>query len=111
MPIILRLKPLVIANALSRALVKIAYGIVEEGSRQEEPSTLLEGTRALGIYDAKAATSTGTAYDCIASSPEKIGRVFLWDMFNPWGWWMELNSTHPLTGKRVRALSTYMPNN
>ena len=93
-------------NALSRALVKIAYGIVEEGSREEEPSRLLEGTRALGIYDAKAATSTGTAYR-IASSPEKIGRVFLWDMFNPWGWWMELNSTHPLTGKRVRALSTY----
>jgi hypothetical protein len=28
-------------------------------------------------------------------------------MFNPWAWWMELNSTHPLTGKRVRALSTY----
>ncbi|MEM9275901.1 MAG: zinc metalloprotease HtpX [Cyanobacteria bacterium P01_F01_bin.143] len=93
-------------NALSRALVKIAYGIVEEGSRQEEPSRLLEGTRALGIYDAKAATSTGTAYR-IASSPDKIGRVFLWDMFNPWGWWMELRSTHPLTGKRVRALSTY----
>ena len=93
-------------NALSRALVKIAYGIVEEGSRQEEPSRLLEGTRALGIYDAKAAASTGTAYR-IASSTEKIGRVFLWDMFNPWGWWMELNSTHPLTGKRVRALSTY----
>ena len=93
-------------NALSRALVKIAYGILEEGQRATEPSHLLEGTRALGIYDAKAATSTSTAYR-IASSPEKIGRVFLWDMFNPWGWWMELNSTHPLTGKRVRALSTY----
>ncbi len=93
-------------NALSRALVKIAYGILEEGQRATEPSRLLEGTRALGIYDAKAATSTGTAYR-IASEPEKIGRVFLWDMFNPWAWWMELNSTHPLTGKRVRALSTY----
>ena len=93
-------------NALSRALVKIAYGILEEGQRATEPSRLLEGTRALGIYDAKAATSTGTAYR-ISSDPEKIGRVFLWDMFNPWGWWMELNSTHPLTGKRVRALSTY----
>ncbi|MGL5059637.1 MAG: zinc metalloprotease HtpX [Microcoleus sp.] len=93
-------------NALSRALVKIAYGILEEGQRATEPSRLLEGTRALGIYDAKAATSTGTAYR-IASEPEKIGRVFLWDMFNPWGWWMELNSTHPLTGKRVRALSNY----
>ena len=93
-------------NGLSRALVKIAYGIVEEGSRAKEPSRLVEGTRALGIYDAKAAATTGNAYR-IASQPEKIGRVFLWDMFNPWGWWMELNSTHPLTGKRVRALSTY----
>ena len=93
-------------NALSRALVKIAYGIVEETSNAKEPSRLLEGTRALGIYDAKAAPSTGTAYR-VAASPEKVGKVFLWDMFNPWGWWMELNSTHPLTGKRVRALSTY----
>lgn len=93
-------------NGLSRALVKIAYGVVEEGKRNKEPSRLLEGTRALGIYDAKAATSTGTAYR-IASEPAKIGRVFLWDLFNPWAWWMELNSTHPLTGKRIRALSTY----
>lgn len=93
-------------NGLSRALVKIAYGIIEEGSRTKEPSRLIEGTRALGIYDPKAAATSGTAYR-IASEPEKIGRVFLWDMFNPWGWWMELNSTHPLTGKRVRALSTY----
>jgi Zn-dependent protease with chaperone function len=93
-------------NGLSRALVKIAYGILEEGSRSKEPSHLIEGTRALGIYDPKAAASTGTAYR-IASDTTKIGRVFLWDMFNPWGWWMELNSTHPLTGKRVRALSTY----
>ncbi|MGB3513187.1 MAG: zinc metalloprotease HtpX [Microcoleaceae cyanobacterium] len=93
-------------NALSRALVKIAYGIVQEGQKAKEPSRLLEGTRALGIYDAKAATSSGTAYR-ISSDTSKIGKVFLWDMFNPWGWWMELNSTHPLTGKRVRALSTY----
>ncbi|NJM64741.1 MAG: M48 family metalloprotease [Acaryochloris sp. RU_4_1] len=93
-------------NALSRALVKIAYGIVEEGQRSPEPSRLLEGTRALGIYDAKAATSSGTAYR-IASDPSKIGRVFLWDLFNPWAFWMELQSTHPLTGKRVRALSRY----
>jgi Zn-dependent protease with chaperone function len=93
-------------NGLSRALVKIAYGIVEEGSRSQEPSRLIEGTRALGIYDPKAAVSTGMAYR-IAADTQKVGRVFLWDMFNPWAWWMELNSTHPLTGKRVRVLSTY----
>jgi Zn-dependent protease with chaperone function len=93
-------------NALSRALVKIAYGLVEEAQKAKEPSRLVEGTRALGIYDHKAAVSTGTAYRISADSSQ-IGRVFLWDLFNPWGWWMELNSTHPLTGKRVRALSTY----
>ncbi len=99
-------------NALSRALVKIAFGIVQEGERQQDEETrqrsarLLEGTRALGIYDAKAAVMAGTAYR-VASDPAQVGRVFLWDLFNPWAWWMELNSTHPLTGKRVRALGTY----
>jgi len=93
-------------NGLSRSLVKIAYGIVEEGQKAEEPSRLIEGTRALGIYDPKAAASTGTAYS-VAVKPKQIGQVMLWDMFNPWGWWMELNSTHPLTGKRIRALTTY----
>ncbi|HEY9617591.1 MAG TPA: zinc metalloprotease HtpX, partial [Microcoleaceae cyanobacterium] len=93
-------------NGLSRSLVKIAYGILEEGKRSTEPSKVLQGTRALGIADPKSATLTGTAYR-VASEPQKMGRVFLWDMFNPWAWWMELSSTHPLTGKRVRALSTY----
>lgn len=93
-------------NGLSRALVKIAYGILEQKQNSERTSTLLEGTRSLGIYDANAAVSAGTAYR-VAAEPSKVGRVFLWDLFNPWGWWMELNSTHPLTGKRVRALSTY----
>ena len=93
-------------NALSRALVKIAYGLVEETKKQTEPSRLMEGTRALGICDYKAATTTGTAYS-ISGGSEGLGRVFLWDMFNPWAWWLELSSTHPLTGKRIRALSNY----
>lgn len=93
-------------NALSRALVKIAYGLVEEGRREPEPSRLMEGTRSLGIYDHKAAVTTGTAYR-VSASPERLGQVFLWEMFNPWGWWMELQSTHPLTGKRIRALTNY----
>jgi Zn-dependent protease with chaperone function len=93
-------------NALARSLVKIANGIVQEKQQEAKPSRLLEGTRALGIYDHKAAASTGITYQ-VASTTESIGRVFLWDMFNPWGWWMELSSTHPLTGKRIRALNTY----
>jgi Zn-dependent protease with chaperone function len=93
-------------NALSRALVKIAYGILTEAERNPEPSRLIQGTRALGICDPRSAPLTGTAYR-VAAEPLKVGRVFLWDMFNPWAFWMELGSTHPLTGKRVRALSNY----
>ena len=93
-------------NGLSRALVKIAYGILEEGQRSTQPSKVLQGTRALGISDPRSANFAGTAYR-IASEPQKIGKVFLWDMFNPWAWWMELSSTHPLTGKRIRALTNY----
>ena len=93
-------------NGLSRALVKIAYGILEVGERDRQASPLLQSTRAIGIADSKVAGFTGTAYR-VASEPMLVGRAFLWDLFNPWAWWMELNSTHPLTGKRVRALSTY----
>jgi Zn-dependent protease with chaperone function len=93
-------------NGLSRALVKIAYGVLEVGERDPQPSKLLQSTRTMGIADSKVAGFTGTAYR-VASDPMRVGRVFLWDLFNPWAWWMELNSTHPLTGKRVRALSTY----
>ncbi|MDV2998407.1 MAG: Protease HtpX [Chroococcopsis gigantea SAG 12.99] len=93
-------------NGLARALVKIAYGLVEEGQKENQPSYLLESTRALGIYDPKNALTTGFTYS-VAKVPHHVGRVFLWDLFNPWAWWSELNSTHPLTGKRVRALTTY----
>ena len=97
-------------NGLSRALVKISYGIVEEGKRCEEqnqpPSKVLQGMRALGIADSKNAGAAGTAYR-VAADSNSVGLVFLWDLFNPWAKWMELNSTHPLTGKRVRALGNY----
>ncbi len=93
-------------NGLSRALVKIAYGITEELSNNSEPSKVLEGTRALGICDAKGAATTGTIYRSSAEV-QRLGKVFVWDLFNPWAKLTELNSTHPLTGKRIQALSTY----
>src|SRR5688500_15944045 len=27
-----------------------------------------------------------------------------WDLWNPWAWWFELNSTHPLVAKRLQYL-------
>ncbi|MFM7711757.1 MAG: peptidase M48, partial [Microcystis sp.] len=31
----------------------------------------------------------------------------LWDIYNPWAKWLELQSNHPLTGKRIGALANY----
>ncbi|MDJ0731314.1 MAG: zinc metalloprotease HtpX [Crocosphaera sp.] len=93
-------------NGLSRALIKIAYGITEELTTNSAPSQLLEGTRALGICDGKGAAATGTIYRS-NSDVQRLGKVFVWDLFNPWAKLAEFNSTHPLTGKRIQALSTY----
>lgn len=93
-------------NGLSRALIKIAYGITEESKKNTQPSQLLEGTRALGICDKKMAASAGTIYRS-SSDIQRLGKVFVWDLFNPWAKLSEFSSTHPLTGKRIQALSTY----
>jgi Zn-dependent protease with chaperone function len=147
-------------DALSMALVKIAYGITQQAPTVAS-TKFLGATRAMGVADFKAATGIGTAYSAIAknqappqapyaqpgypqqgypqqSYPQQgaqtaaapagfgpqigygvpramnvdltlpvlrqIERVFLFDLFNPWATVLEIGSTHPLTGKRIRAL-------
>ncbi|MDX2271992.1 MAG: M48 family metalloprotease [Cyanobacteriota bacterium] len=97
-------------NALARALVKIAHGLLQEGKKRQLPSYLVDGSRLMGIYDPKTAIATGLAYQSIKSeqgSHQPLSAVFGWDLFNPWARWMEANSSHPLPGKRIRALATY----
>lgn len=94
------------ADALSRALVKVAYGIIakpEEKGRSE----LMGGTRTLGIMDFKAAEGLGLGYvtGMQLKSWEPVQRTFLFDLHNPWAFLCELKSSHPLTAKRIRRLS------
>ncbi len=112
-------------NALSMALVKVAYGIARQPT-SDFSKKLLGGTRSMGIADPKGSQSTGMAYAAangaghqmaqslaghsvgdISVTPDSISRiekVFLFDLFNPWARVLELGSTHPLTGKRIKAL-------
>lgn len=117
--------------ALSLALVKIAYGITRE-TPTPLATKLLGGTRALGISDPKSAGAAGMAFRVMqsqaavagpavpyggAAAPaygmqvpatldavRRIEKVLLFDLYNPWATVLELGSTHPLTGKRIRAL-------
>jgi Zn-dependent protease with chaperone function len=118
-------------NALSMALVKIAYGIAQQPDTVQT-KRLLQSTRSMGIYDPKAAGAVGYAYQAVdaqgragavaadgagfhgaatasvtLAGVRRIEKVFLFDLFNPWAKVAELNSTHPLTGKRIRALQQY----
>ncbi len=98
-------------DALSIALVKIAYGIAAE-EEGEDTQRLLASTRSLGIYDYKAAGSIGSVFRLAMEKDksrvaDELSRVFLFDIFSPWGLLSEINSTHPLTGKRIRALCCY----
>ena len=90
-------------DALSSALVKIAYGIV----MSEDNPELSKATRNIGIMNVEASKDEGMIYHNVrtANDPDLLLKSFLFDLTNPWARLLELNSTHPLTGKRVRALS------
>ncbi len=103
-------------NALSSALVKIAFGMVKQngevarlakqGSKDEkkDASKAAQLGRALGLMGIMGA-SNANAIALGESSPEEAARVMRWDLVNPWARFYELSSTHPLTAMRLRALN------
>ncbi|MFX0065824.1 MAG: M48 family metalloprotease [Candidatus Hermodarchaeota archaeon] len=103
-------------GALSRALVKIAYGMVsvqaKESQTEEQEGALRVnafrmGIRAMGIFDTKAATSLalGAASRGMEYNSENVAAVASWDLSNPWASFIQLQSTHPLPARRMLALN------
>ncbi|MHA1331928.1 MAG: M48 family metalloprotease, partial [Candidatus Hodarchaeales archaeon] len=111
-------------GALSRALVKIAYGMVKsdaETSQRMRDNSLsptvrkqaakqnafATGMRSLGIFDVAGARSLAmSAYGRgMELNEETVAKAAQWDLSNPWGRFLELSSTHPLPAKRILALN------
>jgi len=92
-------------NLLSSALIKIAYGIASVPDTNKT-AHLLNATRAQGIFDFKAAKEVGLIYQNSGNKKELIERSLLFDIVNPWAWILQLKSTHPLVGKRIKRLCT-----
>ena len=102
-------------NRLSSALVKIACGLVRaRGEYQEQMlfktsdkkelrrTQRLEGALSvMGISNVQS----GAALALGGANPADAALVMQWDLVNPWARVYELNSTHPLTAFRVRALN------
>jgi Zn-dependent protease with chaperone function len=99
---------------LASALVKIAYGIVAVDDT-EATDQLLKSTRHMGLIDPRNARATGAlaggmgvAEDAVAVRSKPLAlppEAMLFDIYNPWARVVELSSTHPLTARRIFALS------
>jgi Zn-dependent protease with chaperone function/Zn-finger nucleic acid-binding protein len=94
-------------NALTNALVKIAYGLVAAKPEEAEAKATsgLRAISALGIFDPRAALNLAAA----SAKPAGVAQgdivgAMQWDLWNPWASFYELASTHPLPAKRIVAL-------
>jgi len=96
-------------NAMSRALTKMARGILRQTQLGQSPGRILESTRALGTCDYKTTTTVGIAFEVLyaGQTDKNAYKVFLWELANPWADLLEFRSTHSLLGRRIRSLTTY----
>ncbi|MFX0204126.1 MAG: M48 family metalloprotease [Candidatus Hodarchaeota archaeon] len=113
-------------GALSRALVKIAYGIIQAEAQRSEimadkdrysvaarrraarQAGFIQGVSPLGIFDIKTARSlsnSGFGRGITDLDEDTIIKAASWDLSNPWGSFLEKFSTHPLPAKRIRAMN------
>ncbi len=92
-------------EALSTALVKVAYGLASQSKGEVKNDTRMIAARSLGIFDPKAAQTlalAGAASGTITA--DTMANAMKWDLWNPWAGLYELSSSHPLPAKRMRAL-------
>ena len=95
-------------NVLASALVKIGFGLTSIKDSKEKHSVSNVG--ALGIFDSKASKSLIVSTNRNISDTTMIKNAMKWELWNPWAFFYELNSTHPLISKRLIAISKLCPN-
>ena len=90
-------------SSLANALVKVGYGLSTSESNKKHNASK---SNALGIFDSKTSKSlVVTSYKDGKVSKENIKETMKWEEWNIWAKVYELNSTHPLISKRLKAIS------
>lgn len=96
-------------NSLASALVKIGFGLnISNGT--DEKGKKIRSTKdvgALGIFDSKTSKALIVSTNNDMNNKESIKNSMKWEMWNPWAFLCELNSTHPLISKRLLNISAY----
>jgi heat shock protein HtpX len=92
-------------EALSTALVKVAYGLATTSKGEIRNDTRMMAARTMGIFDPQAAHALALAGAAVGTiTPQTMAGAMKWDLWNPWAMLYELSSSHPLPAKRIRAL-------
>lgn len=102
-------------NKLLTALVKISYGLLSSRPQKESEKGSYEGKvktfEALNIMNISRSKQIALVHQGAKQgnvfNPESITECMRWDLWNPWAFFYELHSTHPLTAKRINAISAY----
>jgi Zn-dependent protease with chaperone function len=111
-------------DALSSALVKVAYGMGQADAERKEQALALraqgkagkkaaakaegrwrrsQSMRAMGIFEPSQAVAVSTAF-ASGVDPQRAMAALRWDIFNPWARVLETFSSHPLVAHRIQAL-------
>lgn len=101
-------------NKLVTALVKVSYGLLsshsesdsEKGSYQSRVKGI-ESLNIMNISRSKELALVNQNTENKEFTPESLEEVMKWDLWSPWAFYYELNSTHPLTAKRINAIGSY----
>lgn len=85
-------------EGLKNSLIKIAYGYT--AMEKKKPMT----AGSLGFANLAQSEGLVLGYGKLNGRLRSIDRLIKWDLNNIWSRWYEINSTHPMTAKRIMAL-------
>ena len=96
-------------NSLASALVKIGFGLISNSDSLEGKNNKhsTNNIGALGLFDKKTSKSLVVMTNNNKDDKTAIKNAMKWEMWNPWAFFYQLASTHPLISKRLIFISNY----
>lgn len=94
-------------HKLLTALVRISYGLT---ALRSVGNTNTKNFQALNIMNKSRSKELVLSHQVEQQEGlnlDSIKEAMKWDLWNPWAFYYELNSTHPLTAKRIQAISSH----
>lgn len=86
-------------NGITRALLKISYGIANDIQKQEQTNWRLESLNISLPVGLKQSITLGSLAPHV-----NFESIMMWDYLNPYRYWLNINNTHPLIGDRIQRL-------